>query len=447
MPDLTRHWVGYIAVAVFFIAYLLAMVEEITELRKSKPMVAAASLIWALIAAVSVADGGSDLVGKAFRASLEGYAELLLFIMVSMTYLNAMEDRGVFDALRVWLLSRNYSYRQLFWISGVLSFLLSSVCNNLTTALLMGAVVMALGGTNRRFITLSCVNIVVATNAGGSFSPFGDITTLLVWQKGVVPFASFFALLLPSVVNFALPAAVMYFFVPREVPAPVREMPTLKRGARTIILLFLLTIITAVVFENILHLPAAAGMLAGLTFLKFFSYYLQKTAKVQGDQMVTLGDDIELNPALMNGHFDVFQKVALLEWDTLLYFYGVMVSVAGLSFIGYLTMASHVLYGAIDPTLANLLVGFISAFIDNGTIMYAVLTMNPEISQGQWLLVTLTAGVGGSLLAIGSAAGVGLLGQAKGIYTFSVHLKWLPVILLGYFGSVGLHLLINARYF
>lgn len=447
MPDLTRHWVGYIAVAVFFIAYLLAMVEEITELRKSKPMVAAASLIWALIAAVSVADGGSDLVGKAFRASLEGYAELLLFIMVSMTYLNAMEDRGVFDALRVWLLSRSYSYRQLFWISGMLSFLLSSVCNNLTTALLMGAVVMALGGTNRRFITLSCVNIVVATNAGGSFSPFGDITTLLVWQKGVVPFASFFALLLPSVVNFALPAAVMYFFVPREVPAPVREMPTLKRGARTIILLFLLTIITAVVFENFLHLPAAAGMLAGLTFLKFFSYYLQKTAKIQGDQMVTLGDDIELNPALMNSHFDVFQKVALLEWDTLLYFYGVMVSVAGLSFIGYLTMASHVLYGAIDPTVANLLVGFISAFIDNGTIMYAVLTMNPEISQGQWLLVTLTAGVGGSLLAIGSAAGVGLLGQAKGIYTFSVHLKWLPVILLGYFGSVGLHLLINARYF
>jgi Na+/H+ antiporter NhaD/arsenite permease-like protein len=145
--------------------------------------------------------------------------------------------------------------------------------------------------------------------------------------------------------------------------------------------------------------------------------------------------------------FDVFKNVANLEWDTLLFFYGVMMSVAGLSFLGYLELASHFLYGEIDPTVANILVGIFSAFIDNGTIMYAVLTMLPDISQGQWLLVTLTAGVGGSLLAIGSAAGVGLMGQAKGIYTFSSHLKWMPVILIGYFGSIAVHFLINADYF
>jgi Na+/H+ antiporter NhaD/arsenite permease-like protein len=124
-----------------------------------------------------------------------------------------------------------------------------------------------------------------------------------------------------------------------------------------------------------------------------------------------------------------------------------MVCVGGLSFIGYLEFTSHYLYGTIDPTIANILVGIASAFVDNGTIMLAVLTMMPDISQGQWLLVTLTAGVGGSLLAVGSAAGVGLMGQAKGAYTFTSHLKWSPVIALGYFGSIGVHFLINSRFF
>ncbi|TAN50417.1 MAG: sodium:proton antiporter [Methylococcaceae bacterium] len=442
--DLTTHPIGYAAIVIFCIAYLLAMIEDLTDLRKSKPMVLAASLIWLLIGAVYVRDGLGEQSAQAFRTTLESYAELFLFIMVSMTYLNAMEDRGVFESLRVWLLSKGFSYRKLFWITGWLAFVLSSVCNNLTTALLMGAVVLAMGREHRRFVTLSCINIVVATNAGGSFSPFGDITTLLVWQKGVVPFTSFYALLIPSIVNFVLPAAVMHFWIPQEQPAPAQESQPMKRGALRMILLFALTIITAVCFENLLKLPPAAGMLAGLTYLKFFSYYMEKTPRE-----IRHPDDLDMPYSVIGDtqHFDVFQKVALLEWDTLLFFYGVMVSVGGLSFLGYLDYASHFLYGVLDPTVANILVGLLSAFIDNGTIMYAVLTMQPDISQGQWLLVTLTAGVGGSLLAIGSAAGVGLLGQAKGIYTFGEHLKWMPVILLGYAGSIVTHFLVNGRYF
>jgi len=446
--DLTQHWVGYLAIAIFAAAYVLAMLEEVTELRKSKPMVLAASLIWVFIAAIYASGNMGELAGHSFRSALEGFAELFLFIMVSMAYLNAMEDRGIFENLRIWLLSKNFSYRQLFWITGWLAFVLSSVLNNLTTALLMGAVVLAMGKNNKRFVTTACVNIVVATNAGGSFSPFGDITTLLVWQKGVVPFTSFYSLLVPAIVSFALPAAIMHFLIPYERPAAAIETPMMKRGAIRMIILFLLTIITAVCFENFLELPPAAGMLMGLTYLKFLSYYMQITPDKVTDPKIRMNTD-EMDIPLVNDSqaFDVFEKVAHLEWDTLLFFYGVMMSVAGLSFIGYLGFASAFLYGEIDPTVANMLVGIFSAFIDNGTIMYAVLTMHPDISQGQWLLVTLTAGVGGSLLAIGSAAGVGLMGQAKGIYTFSTHLKWMPVILIGYFGCIAMHFLINGRYF
>jgi Na+/H+ antiporter NhaD/arsenite permease-like protein len=462
--DLTMHWAGYLALVVFAVAYILAMTEEVTELKKSKPMVFAASLIWIFIAGVYASNGMSEQAGFAFRSSLEGYAELFLFIMVSMTYLNAMEDRGVFDSLRVWLLSKNFTYRQLFWITGFQSFFISAGCNNLTTALLMGSVILAMGKDNRQFVTLSCINVVVASNAGGSFSPFGDITTLLVWQKEVVPFVDFFALLIPAIINFVIPATIMNFFIPKERPSAVMEAQTMKRGGWVIIFLFVLTIVTSACFENFLRLPPAAGMMLGLTYLKFFSYYLQKT---RDSHLVSMSMDLSgikidySDPMIYKDHqeaevkktlvkevpFDIFQKVANLEWDTLLFFYGVMVGVGGLSFIGYLGIASHHLYGSIDPTLANILVGIASAFVDNGTIMMSVLTMAPDISQGQWLLVTLTAGVGGSMLAIGSAAGVGLMGQAKGIYTFTSHLKWTPVIALGYAGSIAAHFLINARYF
>ena len=145
--------------------------------------------------------------------------------------------------------------------------------------------------------------------------------------------------------------------------------------------------------------------------------------------------------------FDVFSKVSRAEWDTLLFFYGIVMCVGGLGFLGYLSLMSEVLYGGWSTTTANVFLGVISAVIDNIPVMFAVLTMQPEMSHGQWLLITLTAGVGGSLLSIGSAAGVALMGQARGYYTFFGHLKWTPVIALGYAASIALHLWLNADLF
>ncbi|MEY2696391.1 MAG: hypothetical protein RL333_529, partial [Pseudomonadota bacterium] len=231
----------------------------------------------------------------------------------------------------------------------------------------------------------------------------------------------------------------------------------MRRGAMGIVFLFLLTILTAVCFENFLDLPPAAGMLAGLSYLSFYFYYLyssrhKEQMRESGLAQTVTAIESESESASPKKNedglfFDVFHNVSRLEWDTLLFFYGVMVSVGGLSYLGYLHLASHALYQDLGATWANILVGIVSAFIDNGTIMYAVLTMAPDISHGQWLLVTLTAGVGGSLLAIGSAAGVGLLGQMEGKYSFVSHLKWTPVIALGYAGSIVAHFLLNGRYF
>jgi PAS domain-containing protein len=134
---------------------------------------------------------------------------------------------------------------------------------------------MAVGGKNKKFVSLACINIIIAANAGGAFSPFGDITTLMVWQKGKVQFGEFFLIFIPSVINWLVPAIIMSVFVERQVPEVSDETVTMKFGAHRIMVLFLLTIATAVSFHNFLHLPPAAGMMLGLGYLGAFSYYIK----------------------------------------------------------------------------------------------------------------------------------------------------------------------------
>ncbi len=438
--DLTNSWIGYLAIVIFVVAYVLVILEEKIHLRKSKPVLLAAGLIWIIIGFYYSSHGMAHTAEEAIRHNFLEYTELFFFLLVAMTYISAMLERGVFDELRNWLVARGYSYHQLFWITGILAFFISPVADNLTTALIMCAVVLTVGRDNHRFITLSCINIVVAANAGGAFSPFGDITTLMVWQKGIVDFFTFFKLFVPSVVNFLIPAMMMHFVLPKGKPAEDDEtVHALKHGGLTIVGLFLLTIVTAVSFHNFLGLPPVFGMMTGLAYLKLYGFYLREHAYRNDEKDAMPPSDEE-----SGNRFDVFDNIAKAEWDTLFFFYGVIMAVGGLGFLGYLGMASGYIYGELGATTANVLVGFMSAIVDNIPVMFAVLTMNPDMPEVQWLLVTLTAGVGGSMLSIGSAAGVALMGQARGHYTFFNHLKWTPAITLGYFASIYVHLLING---
>ena len=435
---LTTHWAGFAAIGLFVLAYAAVVMEEVTHLRKSQPVMIAAGVIWALLAAVMAMRGDAELTQTAIRGYLLEYAELLLFLLAAMTYVNAMSERRVFDALRARLLRRGFSYRQLFWLTGALAFVLSPLLDNLTTSLVMCAVLLAVGVGNPKFVAIGCINIVVAANAGGAFSPFGDITTLMVWQRGIVDFWTFFVLFLPSLVNWLVPAALMHFAVPTGAPAHRDEVVRMKRGATRIMLLFCVTIALAVGFHSLLHIPPFLGMMTGLALLKLYGWHMQRTAVPYAIEAGTPG---EIDA------FDSYEQVARAEWDTLLFFFGVIMCVGALGFCGYLALGSQFFYGQLGPTTANVLVGLLSAILDNIPMMVAVLQMNPDMDTGQWLLVTLTAGVGGSLLSIGSAAGVALMGQARGQYTFFSHLKWTWAIALGYAASVAVHLWINARYF
>ena len=454
--DFTGHWVGFVCLAVFFFAYTLVICEENIHLKKSKPVMVAAGIIWALVAWAFTQSGDTETARRAVEHNLLEFAELFLFLLAAMTYINSMDERGIFGSLRAWLVSRGFSFRAIFWITGGLAFVISPIADNLTTALLMSTVVIAVGGTDHRFIAIACINIVVAANAGGAFSPFGDITTLMVWQKGLVAFHEFFVLFLPSLVNWIVPAAIMTMVLPGGKPPPLDEKVELLEGAFVMVGLFVVTIGLAVSAHSFLHLPPVIGMMSGLGLLKFYGYYLKRR-----DHFFPAPSEDDIGQSgLMEGTlpdkrraadrppaFNVFKALQRAEWDTLMFFYGIILSVGGLGTLGYLALGSNLMYGDLGPTTANVLVGFLSAIVDNIPIMFAVLSVLPDMDHGQWLLVTLTAGVGGSMLSIGSAAGVAVMGQARGIYTFFAHLKWSWAIMLGYGASIWVHFLVNGDQF
>ncbi|NWF66811.1 MAG: sodium:proton antiporter NhaD, partial [Campylobacterales bacterium] len=206
-------------------------------------------------------------------------------------------------------------------------------------------------------------------------------------------------------------------FVPDEKPHfdPSTEKPVeIKTGGKVMIYLGAFTIFSAVISHQVLGLPAMWGMMFGLTLLQMYAFLLKRR---------------------YNEYFDIFTSIRKIENDTLLFFFGILSAVGALHFLGYLSVAAK-FYDIVGSTTANIGVGLISAVVDNVPVMSAVLKANPDMGVDQWLLVTMTAGIGGSLISFGSAAGVGVMGRLKGIYTFMAHIKLAWTVAVGYVISI-----------
>ncbi|MFP5278024.1 MAG: sodium:proton antiporter NhaD [Acidobacteriota bacterium] len=431
------------------LAYAFVFAEEYLQLRKSKPVVVAAGLIWVLVAIDFHVKGQDADVAVRVRHILVEYSELFLFLLSATSFVNAMVERNVFETLRARLTSMRLSSRGIFWLTGALAFLLSPIADNLTTALVMGSVAIAALANDRKARVGALVNIVVAANAGGAFSPFGDITTLMVWEKGVVQFTQFFVLFFPALVSWLIPAAIISFTLPHTGPSSKQNGVRVRKGGYVVALMFLGTIAATVTLDHLLHLPPFVGMMLGLGVLNVYSYFLHRyEAKVLAENLPVSSEDDALAKRFERREpFSIFNILRMVEWDTFLFFYGILMCIGGLAAVGYLHGLSAFLYTGLGNTTANVLVGLFSAVIDNIPLTYAVLTMMPQMALGQWLLVTLTAGIGGSLLSIGSAAGVALMGVDRTSYTFFSHLKWSWAILLGYAAGIAAHMYLNAAMF
>jgi Na+/H+ antiporter NhaD/arsenite permease-like protein len=417
--DLTGTIFGLSMLFFFVVGYFFIATEEKFEINKAKPALFLGTSMFIMIGAYYAINGFDlhPLEHELDHLILE-IAEIFFFLYVAMTFIEALVERQVFEVLKYKLISKGYSYRQLFWITGFIAFFLSPVADNLTTALILSTVLITLEKDRIDFLVPGAINIVVSANAGGAWSPFGDITTLMAWTAEKGTFTDFMFLFPASILGWLATAIILARFVPNDKPKELdssEKAPHILPGGTTIIFLGIFTIATAVIGKQFLHFPPMWGMLFGLSVLKLYAYRLKQAKKHSPN---------------------IFGAISHIEHDTLIFFVGILGAVGALHFIGFLDLAVK-LYDEFSPTAVNIGVGFLSAIVDNVPVMSAVLKASPDLGLDQWMLVTLTAGVGGSLISFGSAAGVGVMGRMHGIYTFGAHMKYAWTILIGYIVSVA----------
>ncbi len=422
-PDITMTWVGFACLLIFAVGYYFVAAEEQYEIDKAKPALFIGTFMFILIAIYYAMNGlDMNLIHIQANHLILEIAGIFFFLFVAMTYIESLIHMGVFDRLKYNLVTKGWTYRKLFWATGIIAFFLSPIADNLTTALILATVLITIEKENKAFLVPGAINIVVAANAGGAWSPFGDITTLMAWTAGKGTFFDFMFLFPASIIGYLVTAVILARFVPDTVPpfdATKEKKPEMAEGAKVVMVLGIATIACAVLSHQILHLPAMWGMMFGLAVLKLYSYKLK----------LQYGKD----------HFNIFDSIAKIENNTLMFFFGILAAVGALYFIGWLALAS-VVYdpSVLGPTWSNIGVGFLSAIVDNIPVMSAVLKASPPMDHSQWMLVTLTAGVGGSMISFGSAAGVGVMGKLHGIYTFGSHMKYAWTIVIGYVVSVAI---------
>ena len=422
-PDLTMTWAGFATLLIFIIGYYFVAAEEKYGIDKAKPALFIGTFMFILVAIYYVLnDLDMNLVQNEANHLILEIAGIFFFLFVAMTYIESLLQMGVFDRLKYNLISKGYTYRKLFWVTGFLAFFISPVADNLTTALILSTVLVTIEKTRKDFLVPGAINIVVAANAGGAWSPFGDITTLMAWTAGKGQFTDFLYLFPSAFLGFFVTAFLLSRFVPNIVPvfdASKEKMPKMAEGAKEVIILGVFTIASAVLSHQVLHLPAMWGMMFGLALLKVYSYGLKRKYGID--------------------HFNIFHSMSKIENNTLMFFFGILAAVGVLYFVGWLGLAAVVYHpDVLGPTWANISVGFLSAIVDNVPVMSAILKANPTMEVDQWMLVTMTAGIGGSLISFGSAAGVGVMGKMHGIYTFSSHMKYAWTILVGYVVSIAI---------
>ncbi len=418
--SLATTWVGWLSLAVFVVAYYFIAAEERYEVNKAKPALFAGTFMFMLIGIYYALNGmDPEPIHAELKVLILEIAEIFFFLLVAMTYIETLIERGVFDLMKYKLVSKGYTYKKLFWFTGLLAFFISPVADNLTTALILSTVLFTIDKKNLSFLVPGAINIVVAANAGGAWSPFGDITTLMAWTANKGDFIDFLYLFPASVVGWAVTAYLLSLSVPSGSPAfdaSTEKKPKVLDGGMGVVYLGVSTIIIAVLGHQFFHFPAMWGMMFGLALLKFYSVHLTKSGAHS---------------------FNIYVNMQKVENDTLLFFFGILSAVGALHFLGFLHYI-HSMYELVGPTAANVGVGFISAIVDNVPVMSAILKSSPTMGVDQWMLVTMTAGIGGSLISFGSAAGVGVMGRLHGIYTFGSHLKHSWTILVGYAISIAI---------
>lgn len=422
--SLTNTWVWYICLFIFFVSYYFISREERYHLNKAKPALLAGTSMFILIWIYFVLNWlDTNILRAETEKLIVDISEIFFFLLVAMTYIEVMVNRWVFEVLKRRLIHHGFNYRQLFWILWLLAFFISAFANNLATALILSTVAVSLTKDPKILVPIA-INIVVWSNAGWVWSPFWDITTLMVWSEWKVEFSEFLYIFPSAFLWWLFTSFILSLFVPKTSPESKGQILNikLKSWAKKVIYLWLFTIFISVVIDNYFNIPAMWWMMFWLALLHLVHYHSKKFHREVG--------------------FDIYKNMKKTELDTLLFFFGILSAIWALDFLWYLHYIVT-FYDYVWINTWNILIWIFSWVVDNIPVTSAVLKSDLNMNLNQWLIFTMTVWIGWSLISFGSAAWVWVMSKMKWIYTFSSHMKFFPIILLWYFFSIFIFFMQN----
>ena len=428
-------------VAVFVLGYFLIAIESLTKINKAAIALLMFVGCWTIFMfdpgqylATAIGDKIPQAVSEVIEHHLGTTSTTLFFLMGAMTIVELVDQNGGFNFVRD--LMRTTSKRSLLWRIAIMTFFLSAILDNLTTSIVMIMILRKLVSDHKDRIKYASL-VIIAANSGGAFSPIGDVTTIMLWNKGLITAAGVIKeIFIPSVVSMVIPAFIMQYSLKGKLgyaatpQAATSASDLTARQRKVIFFLGVGGLIFVPIFKSITHLPPFVGILLVLGVLWTVSEIFYR----------------HLGHAEEKGAMQkrVTNMLSRIDMSTILFFLGILMAVACLETIGVLIQLGQGLNIVFEGNhfLVTGIIGVLSSIVDNVPLVAGCMGMYPMTATGDfaqdgifWQLLAYCAGVGGSMLIIGSAAGVVVMGLEKITFGWYMkHISWIAFV--GYLAGI-----------
>lgn len=407
-----------VLISLAILALLSIVFEEVIHVNKAKSTLFVGCLSWLILFITAGSVEHQIEVGHALNENLLEIASLWLFLMSTMTFVAYLNAKGMIQSVVQTLFPQELSVRRLLFLVALFSLVLSAICDNVTATLVSLGLINAFNVPRDIKFKMAAL-VVFAVNSGGVALITGDVTTLMIFLAGHVTMFELITLLIPSMLAVAVLALLFAFGTHGRVSTtPVAFSFT--RVDISITVIFFATIVCTMLLNILFRVPPVLTFLTGLSLM----FLVGRVSSTDTEQT------------------KILEYIRQIEYDTLLFFLGILLIVGMLQEINVLQQLAQ-WYMAVAPEYANFIAGVISALLDNVPLTAALLKANPTLSDQNWLGLTYAVGVGGSLLIIGSAAGIIVMSKVEGL-SFGRYLRYMPALLVAYTCGYGLTLFLSG---
>ena len=393
------------------VALLSIVLEEVIHVNKAKTTLFLGCIAWLSLFVHAGTDANQKAVAHELDENLLEIASLWLFLMSTMTFVAYLNAKGMIQNLVRSIFPERLKTRTLLFLVAGFSLLLSAICDNVTATLVSLGLLQVFDLERSTKLKMAAL-VVFAVNSGGVALITGDVTTLMMFLAGHVTISELLILFVPAALGVVVLTVMFAFTVKGELVLEPKEV-SYERVDVIIALIFLGTIFSTMLFNIAFGVPPVLTFLTGLSVM-----FLVGRLTVTDHEQTRL-----------------LEYIRQVEYDTLLFFLGILLLVGMLKEIGVLENLAQY-YSLMAPEYSNYIAGALSALLDNVPLTAALLKADPTLTTPQWLALTYAVGVGGSLLAVGSAAGILAMSKVKEL-TFVSYLPYVPALLVAYTAGYG----------